>query len=185
MTRTVIHIYGASGSGTTTLGRLLAQRLGFFHLDTDDYFWLPTDPPFTTPAPLEVRQERLMGDLLAHEGVVVSGTLGGWAQGVMPYCTLGVRLYIDSALRMERLKAREYARFGERIRPGGDMAEEHQAFLEFAAQYDTGGTEVRSRVQQDLLEQELPCPILRLDSSAPVLDNLEAVCAALQAMDRK
>ena len=37
-----IHILGASGSGTTTLGRALAERLQCRHFDTDDYFWLPT-----------------------------------------------------------------------------------------------------------------------------------------------
>ena len=44
-----IHVMGASGSGTTSLGRALADRLDIAHLDTDDFFWLPTDPPFTTP----------------------------------------------------------------------------------------------------------------------------------------
>ena len=42
-----LHILGASGSGTTTLGRALAERLTYLHFDTDDYYWLSTDPPFT------------------------------------------------------------------------------------------------------------------------------------------
>src|SRR5678809_1323103 len=41
-----IHILGASGSGTT-LGRALAEHLQGSHFDTDDYSWLPTDPPHT------------------------------------------------------------------------------------------------------------------------------------------
>lgn len=41
-----IHITGASGSGTTTLGRALAQALGWRYLDADRYYWLPTSPPF-------------------------------------------------------------------------------------------------------------------------------------------
>jgi adenylate kinase family enzyme len=41
-----IHILGASGSGTTTLGRALSERLQCPHFDTDNYFWLPTDPPW-------------------------------------------------------------------------------------------------------------------------------------------
>lgn len=44
-----IHILGASGSGTSTLGRLIETEYGFVHLDTDDYYWLSTNPPFTTP----------------------------------------------------------------------------------------------------------------------------------------
>jgi adenylate kinase family enzyme len=34
-----VHIFGASGSGTTTLGRTLAERLGVRFFDGDDYFW--------------------------------------------------------------------------------------------------------------------------------------------------
>jgi adenylate kinase family enzyme len=45
-----IHILGASGSGTTTLGAALADRLGHPHVDADSLFWLPTDPPFTDEA---------------------------------------------------------------------------------------------------------------------------------------
>ena len=33
-----IHILGASGSGTSTLGNSLAEVLPHTHLDTDDYF---------------------------------------------------------------------------------------------------------------------------------------------------
>lgn len=36
--RNVIHIFGASGSGTTTLGKRIADELGFKLMDTDDYF---------------------------------------------------------------------------------------------------------------------------------------------------
>ena len=41
-----IHITGAAGSGCTSLGRALADRLGCVNFDTDTYFWLPSDPPF-------------------------------------------------------------------------------------------------------------------------------------------
>ena len=43
-----IHIFGASGTGTTTLGGTLAAALDCPHLDTDDYFWIKTDPAFRT-----------------------------------------------------------------------------------------------------------------------------------------
>ncbi len=55
-----IHITGASGSGTTTLGRALAAELSCPHFDSDDYFWLPTDPPYTTQRDSEERNRRLL-----------------------------------------------------------------------------------------------------------------------------
>ena len=33
-----IIVFGASGSGCTTLGRALARQLNFEHFDTDDFF---------------------------------------------------------------------------------------------------------------------------------------------------
>ena len=50
-----IHILGASGSGTSTLGTEISKTFGFTHLDTDNYYWLPTNPPFTMPREREER----------------------------------------------------------------------------------------------------------------------------------
>ena len=36
--KNVIHIFGASGSGTTTLGKKISEELGYSFMDTDDYF---------------------------------------------------------------------------------------------------------------------------------------------------
>ncbi len=44
----IVHIFGGAGSGTSTLGRAIAAEYGCFFMDTDDYFWMPTDPPQTT-----------------------------------------------------------------------------------------------------------------------------------------
>jgi adenylate kinase family enzyme len=66
-----IHILGASGSGTTTLGRALAAHLHFPHFDTDDYFWLPTDPPYTQQRERIERAQLLMNDVTAHDAWVV------------------------------------------------------------------------------------------------------------------
>lgn len=46
MRRCKLHMMGASGSGTTTLARALADHWSVPHADADDYFWVPTDPPY-------------------------------------------------------------------------------------------------------------------------------------------
>lgn len=51
-----IHIVGASGSGTTSLAVEIGGRYGHHHLDTDDFFWRPTDPPYREK---RAREERL------------------------------------------------------------------------------------------------------------------------------
>ena len=60
----IVHIYGPCGSGTSTLGREIGRRLRFRFLDTDDFFWLPTDPQYTQKRPLEERLALLEEELL-------------------------------------------------------------------------------------------------------------------------
>ena len=140
-----IHILGASGSGTTTLGRVLAERLQYSHFDTDDYFWLPTDPPYTHQRERSERAQLLMDDLTAQDAWVISGSLCGWGDVAIPRFELVVFLWVPPDMRMARLHRREHARFGTRILPGGDMYEVSQAFLTWAAAYDEGGLDIRSR----------------------------------------
>ena len=73
-----VHIVGASGSGTTTLGLALASRLEIPHFDIDDYYWIPTDPPYREPRPSEERLPLLEPRLRASDAWVLSGSLVGW-----------------------------------------------------------------------------------------------------------
>ena len=76
MAQTIIHIFGPSGSGTTSLGRQMALNWGFRQLDSDDFYWLPTDPPFTSKRPPEQRLEQMEQALAQGGDLVVSGSLG-------------------------------------------------------------------------------------------------------------
>ncbi len=168
----VIHIFGASGSGTTTLGRALAADMGLVHMDTDDYYWLPTDPKFTTKRPIEERLRLMNADIdAAKKGVVISGSLTGWGDPLIPQFTHVVRLTTPTEVRIERLRQREYAYFGERIHEGGDMYTNHLTFLDWAAQYDTGDVTMRSKACHDQWMQQLLCPQVIAPGDMP-LDEL-------------
>jgi adenylate kinase family enzyme len=167
-----IHILGASGSGTTTLGRALAERLQYLHFDTDDYFWVPTNPPYTRQRERPERQRFLMDDITAHDSWVVSGSLCGWGDVAIPFFELVVFLWIPHDIRMARLRQREHARFGKRILPGGDMYKSSQAFLAWAASYDDGGLDIRSRRLHEEWLGMLPCPILSFEGEYSIEEHL-------------
>jgi adenylate kinase family enzyme len=173
-----IHILGASGSGTTTFGAAVAGLLHVRHLDTDSVFWMPTDPPFTTPRPRAERRALLLDQLAPERSWILSGSAISWAEPLEPLYDLIVYLSLDTALRMERLRRREAARHGSRIAPGGDMAEASAAFLRWAQAYDTAGPEQRSRAAHEAWLADQAAPVLRLDSSRPVADLATAVLAA-------
>ena len=181
MAKNVIHIFGASGSGTTTLGRKISRELGFLHMDTDDYFWLPTDPKFTAKRPVPERLRLMEQEMDRAEEVVISGSLTDWGDPLIPRFTLAIRIEMDPAIRMERILARERQRYGSRIEPGGDMYETSQAFLEWAKSYDTGGPEIRSRAKHDQWQKLLTCPVL-LDGADTVEHHFQKV---MQMLDGK
>ena len=45
-----IHIFGASGSGTTTISQKVCGHTGYSHFDSDSYFWLSPGPPLQSRA---------------------------------------------------------------------------------------------------------------------------------------
>jgi len=177
-----LHILGAAGSGTTTLGAAVAARLGLTHLDTDTFYWLPTDPPFTASRPVPERLAALTAALPAQGGWVLSGAATRWGATLEPLFDLIVFLHLDPAARMDRLRRREAARYGPRIAPGGDMAATSAAFMAWAAAYDTAGPEQRSRAGQDEWLARQTAPVLRLDSARPVAELVDAVVSARSRM---
>ena len=176
-----IHILGASGSGTTTLGRGLADELGCPHLDSDSFFWLPTVPPFQTIRRKEERQ-RLLGEAVSASLTwVLSGSLCGWGDPFIPHFDLVVFLWIPHELRMRRLHEREIARYGPAaIEPGGSRHEAYQTFMTWAAAYDDGDITMRSRRQHEPWLQQIPCRVLRLEGDKTIPQLLAAVHAAIQ-----
>lgn len=174
-----IHILGASGSGTTTLGAALADRLGHAHVDADSLFWLPTDPPFTTKRPKDERQAMLHRLLPVAGQWVFSGSAPEWAKPIEPFYDLVVFLWLNRAVRMERLRRRQAARYGKRIEAGGDMAVHNVEFLKWAEAYDVAGPELRSLFVHETWLATLKAPVLRLDSAAPLKDLVFAVHSRL------
>ena len=169
----MIHIFGASGSGTTTLAREISARFGYFHMDTDDYFWLPTNPMFTTKREKSERLALMQKDIETHEKIVISGSLCDWGDNLIPCFDLAIRVVTDTETRLQRLKEREYRRFGNRICPGGDMYDEHIKFLAWASKYDTGDITMRSKAKHDEWQKLLSCPLITVDGAEMPEKNIQ------------
>ena len=178
-----MHVVGASGSGTTTLGRALAARLDVAHLDTDDFFWVPSDPSFEAIRPRAERRA-LLGDALArHSGWVLSGSLCGWGDVFIPRFDLVVFVWLAPDIRLARLRAREVERYGEAaVAPGGARHAKAEAFLEWAAAYDERlEAPERCRALHEQWLAALPCPVLRLMTAATVDAHVAEVLARLSS----
>ena len=168
-----IHVTGASGSGTTSLGRLIAESYGHRHLDTDDFFWLATDPLYTQKRPVVDRLQLLRDALGGADRWILSGSLVDWGDPLIPEFQLVVYVSTPTDVRLARLRAREAARYGEdAVARGGERHEATEAFLAWAGRYDDGGLDVRSRALHEAWLTKVMCPVLRVDGTLPLEENV-------------
>jgi hypothetical protein len=131
--------------------------LNFF--DADDYYWLPTNPPYRVK---RNQAERL--SLLAHalgssgHGAVIAGSVMDWGTEIEDSFSLIVFLRVPAVIRVERLRKRELARFGS----------VDNDFLEWAAQYDEGRMSGRSLQRHEGWLGRRSCKVLRIEGDMPV-----------------
>jgi adenylate kinase family enzyme len=167
-------ITGASGSGTTTLGRALANDWSVPHADIDDYYWIPTSPPYTAKRPVPERLALMEAMFLPRDAWVLSGSIVSWGEPIVEKLDAVVFVTIDAYLRMDRLADRERRRYGESHGIDKDV---HRAFFEWARSYDDPNFAGRSRAGHERWLAALACPVLTVNSIEPV----PALCQTITA----
>ncbi|MEO1514837.1 MAG: AAA family ATPase [Bacteroidota bacterium] len=170
-------VFGASGSGTTTLARSLAEEMGWPHLDSDDYYWKKTDPPYQEPYSSVERQANIRHDFEAVPNLVLSGGVIGWNAHWMTAFDLAIFLRIPPHIRMHRLRQRELERYGQRWQTDPIIRETSAEFLEWAQQYDNPDFDDKDISLHLRWLEELSCPCLRLEGD---LSNEERVRLAVE-----
>jgi uridine kinase len=157
-----IHLLGPSCSGTTSLGKLIAEKYHIPFFDTDDIFWIKTDPPFTTKREIDERIQILRELFSKNDSFVLSGSAIKWGDFMKEYLDIIILKYVDQENRIKRLMAREAKRYGDRINPGNDM-------------YESGGMEMRSRTSELAWIRDAKCKIIKLENNDPLEKELRIV----------
>ena len=158
-------VTGAPGSGTTTLGRALADRLGAGFIDADDYFWLAGEPPYTVAQATAPRLASIMEAIACFPSVVVAGSVVDWGAQLEDGFSLVVYLWVPAEARIRRLIERETGRFGK---PRG-------SFIEWAAQYDEGRLPGRSRAIHERWLGDRACPVVRIEGEVTIEQALARI----------
>ena len=87
-----------------------------------------------------------------------------------------VLIEVPKQIRSKRVRDRSYQKFGERMLPGGDLFEkENRWFALTDSRTDDYVT--------DWLEQ-VDCPVIRIDGTRPVEENLEYLVSVLSAKNQ-
>ena len=161
MRRCRLHVMGASGAGTTTLARAMANHWAVPHADADDYFWVPSDPPYVEKRAEADRVALMRGLFVPREAWVLSGSMMGWGEEIVAECDAVVFLTLDPGVRLDRLRARE------RFRQEGRVADPTawDEFLTWASGYDDPSFTGRSLAAHEQWLTGVGKPVLRLDSA--------------------
>lgn len=173
MQRGRVQVVGASGTGTTTLARAVADAWSVPHADVDDYFWVPTDPPYSVKRAPADRVALMAQVFLPREAWVLSGCMLGWGDAVSARCDAVVFLTLDPVERLRRLASREH----ERRTSSGVDERALEEFFSWARGYDDPTFDGRSRVRHEEWLATLSCPVLRLDSTLPTESLRDLVLA--------
>ncbi|HSZ21887.1 MAG TPA: hypothetical protein VK782_02035 [Candidatus Sulfotelmatobacter sp.] len=179
-----VHIMGASGAGVTSLGRALADALAVPHHDTDDYFWRPTTPPYREQREVAERLRLMREVFLDRPDWILSGSLDGWGAPIVALFDLVAFVYVPTAIRLERLRAREARRLGA-VADGGSMNPAMEEFIEWASHYDDGSREGRNLARHQAWLATLPCSVLRLDGTQPMPELVREVCLSIEEQSRR
>jgi len=152
-----IIVFGANGSGKTTIGRELAHILCFKHMDIEDYCFETSIIPYTLLRPHEDVVRLMLADIVKHRSFVMSVVTGDYGADISSLYKLAVCITAPLELRIERIRKRAFEIHGERVLEGGDMYKQEQDFLDFVAS--------RSLLEIDIWAKTLTCPIIHVDGT--------------------
>ena len=168
-----ILICGLNGTGKSTLGRMLADRMGYEFVDNEDLFFPKTDPLYTFSSPRSEEEViRLLEDKISGNNrfifAAVKGNYGDRLIALLDYIVL---IEVPKQIRSNRVRDRSYQKFGDRILPGGDLYEKENKW--FSLTDNRPDTYVT-----DWLET-LDRPVIRIDGTLPVEKNVNYLVSVL------
>ena len=168
-----IIVCGLNGCGKSTLGRALAQELGFVFLDNEDLYFKRTEDsaPYTDPCTRQEAEARLRELLNGCGSFVFAAVRGDYGHEIVERTQYAVYIEVPAQIRTQRLRSRSFAKFGNRMLPGGDLYEAEAQFFSKAASRTDAYVE-------DWL-RSLGCPVIRVDGTRAVEENVSYLVSKL------
>ncbi|MFC0517654.1 AAA family ATPase [Mucilaginibacter angelicae] len=176
-----INIFGASGSGVTTLGKALSEKLNYPYFDSDHYFWFPSDPPFTNRRLPDERNALINNEMAGVENWILGGSVINWNNNWQ--FNLSVFLYIPQEIRLQRLRDREFERYGDIIHTDRERNRLYHEFIDWARGYDELITNSRSLHSHKNWMNNLKTPLLVIEGDTSVEDRVEAVLGKIAELN--
>lgn len=162
-----IIITGLNGCGKSTVCKLIAEKINYYSMDVEDYYFIKSDIPYSKFHTLEQTRQLMLDDIRKHGDFVLATVNCDWGEEISSMYKLAVVLKAPLDIRMERIKKREYEKFGDRVLRGGDLYESQQKFHNKVLNRD------EKHIEKQM--QFITCSVLELDAILPIDDILNAI----------
>lgn len=169
-----IQVCGLNGCGKSTLGRALAQKIGFHFIDNEELFFTrnAADEPYQNPRSRAEVEKLLMEEVRRHGDFVFAAVKGDYGSAILPLYRYAVLIEVPKEIRLRRVRDRSFQKFGGRMKPGGDLYESEEVFFQTAA--------ARPEDYAESWARTLPCPVVVVDGTRPVEENVERLAGLLR-----
>ena len=162
-----IHVCGLNGCGKSTLGKALADALGFHLIDVENLYFRSDDELYAQPRkPYEV-ERLLMNEIHAHPDFVLTAVKGLRTKEGVPAVDYVVVMEVPGEIRMQRVKKRSLQKFGEKLLTDETLRKQEEDFFQMAA--------ARTDAYVETWLQTVKCPVLRIDGTKPADENVEYI----------
>lgn len=172
-----ILLCGLNGAGKSTIGRILAERMSWQFIDNEDLYFPKEDASylFSNPRSKEEVIPLLEEKIEEDDRFVFAAVKGDYGEKLLTKLDYVVLIEVPKETRMERVKMRSAQKFGDRIQEHGDLADKENAWFSV----------VNSRPENFVTEwlERVPCPVIRIDGTAPVEENVDYLLKKLLPYD--
>ena len=168
-----IMICGLNGTGKSTLGRMLADRMGYEFIDNEELFFPKTDPSYMFSDPRSKEEViRLLEERISdNDRFIFAAVKGDYGDKLIAVLDHVVLIEVPKQIRRQRVRDRSYQKFGDRILPGGDLYDiESKWFTLTDSRPETYVTDWLKTVN---------CPVIRIDGTLPAEKNLDHIASVL------
>lgn len=181
---TGILICGLNGSGKSTFGKALAEKLNFHFIDNEDLYFPKTNPDymFSSPRTREEVEKLLFDEIRLHESFVFTSVRGDYGEEFYPYLQCVVVIEVPREIRMRRVRNRSYLKFGGRMLEGGDLYEREERFFALVeSRPENIVEEWLKSLRESLIKRSVLIsdpsyiPVIRIDGTKSVDENIDFV----------
>ena len=162
-----ILICGLNGTGKSTLGRKLADRIGYQFIDSEELFFPDKDSlgDFFNPLSKEQAIQLLENRISNEDHFVFASVKGGYGAVLISKLTNIILIDVPKQIRNQRVWERSYQKFGERILPGGDLLDSENGWFK----------KVESRPEDYVTTwlETVGCPVIEIDGTQPIEKNID------------